>query len=126
MPSWADYEHDDYVIPFKGLALWARIFTLSFDMWRRKMRNSLIYSFTVCLLLVWTSMCAATDGPGHICFRRIDANKDSRVTFEEFAVHYGKDEAAFKAGDANGDGWLTHDEYHDFLGHGAPDKSVEK
>lgn len=75
------------------------------------------------LLLVWTGVCAATDGAGHICFKRVDANRDGIVTFEEFAVHYGKDETKFKAVDADGDGRLTHDEYHDFLGHGASDKS---
>jgi hypothetical protein len=90
------------------------------------MRNFLIYLCAVGFLLVWAGMPAAADDAGHICFRRIDADQDGKVTFEEFAAHYGKDEATFKAGDANGDGWLTHDEYHDFLGHGASDKSPEK
>lgn len=58
-----------------------------------------------------------------ICFQRVDANQDGIVTFEEFAAHYGKDEKRFNAGDANGDGRLTHDEYHGFLGHGASGES---
>ncbi len=82
-----------------------------------------MYLCAVGLLFVWTGMCAASDGAGHICFQRVDANQDGMVTFEEFAAHYGKDEKKFKAGDANGDGRLTHDEYHDFLGHGASDES---
>jgi Ca2+-binding EF-hand superfamily protein len=78
------------------------------------------------LLLTWTGMCAASQDAGHICFQSIDANQDGVATFEEFAAHYGKDEKQFNACDTNGDGRLTHDEYHDFLGHGASDKSDEK
>jgi hypothetical protein len=55
----------------------------------------------------------------HVCFRALDTDKDGRVTFEEFARHYGADEARFKAADTDRDGRLTHDEYHALLGHGA-------
>jgi hypothetical protein len=74
------------------------------------------------LFLMWTGLAGAGEGADHICFRRIDTNKDGIVTFKEFAVHYGKDEEKFKAADANGDGQLTHDEYHGHLGHGAAEK----
>ena len=62
----------------------------------------------------------------HICFRRIDADSDGKVTLKEFAVHYGSDEARFKAADSNEDGHLTHEEYHDFLGHGAAGGEAEE
>ena len=87
------------------------------------MRNGVKYLCAVGLLLVWTGACAASDGAGHICFQKVDANQDGVATFEEFAVYYGKDEKTFKACDTDGDGRLTHDEYHDFLGHGASEKS---
>jgi hypothetical protein len=90
------------------------------------MRIGVRYLCAVGLFLVWTGTCAATEGDGHICFRQVDVNQDDVVTFEEFAAHYGKDEKKFKAGDTDGDGRLTHDEYHDFLGHGASDKPDEK
>ena len=61
----------------------------------------------------------AEETKDHVCFRALDTDKDGRVTFEEFAQHYGEDEARFRAADADRDGRLTHDEYHDLLGHGA-------
>jgi hypothetical protein len=90
------------------------------------MRIGVKFLYAVGLLLLWTGMCAATEGAGHICFQRVDANQDGVATFEEFAAHYGKEEKKFKACDTDGDGKLTHDEYHDFLGHGASGKSDEK
>ncbi len=61
----------------------------------------------------------ADEKKDHICFRALDADQDGLVTFEEFAEHYGADEARFEAADADQDGRLTHDEYHDLLGHGS-------
>lgn len=90
------------------------------------MRNGLIFLVVFGMFLMWTGSGVAGEEGDHICFRRIDANKDGIVTFEEFAVHYGKDEQKFKAADANGDGRLVHDEYHGFLGHGAADKTAGK
>jgi Ca2+-binding EF-hand superfamily protein len=90
------------------------------------MRNGLIFLFVFGIFLMWTGLGVAGEEGDHICFRRIDADQDGIVTFKEFAVHYGKDEQKFKAVDANGDGRLTHDEYHDYLGHGAADKTDKK
>lgn len=90
------------------------------------MRNGLIFVLVLGIFLMWTGLGGAGEDDGHICFRRIDANQDGIVTFEEFAVHYGKDEKKFKAADTDGDGRLIHDEYHDFLGHGAAEKAAEK
>ncbi len=79
-----------------------------------------------CVVILLASLLVVSSVPGwadeakdHICFRALDADKDGRVTFEEFAKHYGTDEARFKAADADQDGQLTHDEYHALLGHGA-------
>ena len=55
----------------------------------------------------------------HICFKSIDANRDGRVTFEEFKKFFGEDQRKFDATDLNSDGKLSHDEYHKSLGHGA-------
>lgn len=90
------------------------------------MKNGLIVIILVGFFLMWAGLAVAGEGGDHICFRRVDTDKDGIVTFKEFAVHYGKDEKKFKAADANGDGQLTHDEYHGFLGHGATDKKTDK
>ncbi len=70
--------------------------------------------FTLFAMAAW-----ADEAKDHVCFRSLDADKNGLVTFEEFAEHYGADEARFKAADADQDGRLTHDEYHHLLGHGA-------
>ncbi len=88
------------------------------------MRNNLILG--IGMVLMWTGLCFAEGDGDHICFHRIDADQDGRVTFKEFAEHYGKDEIKFKTADADGDGQLTHDEYHVALGHGAADKHTAK
>ncbi len=90
------------------------------------MRRVGIVLWAVAVLGIWTESGVAEEQPGHICFRKIDADQDGKVTFDEFAAYFGNREKMFRAGDANGDGWLTHDEYHDFVGHGAPGKSTEK
>lgn len=83
-------------------------------MTRRFMMILLAFSLGV------SAPCALADGgKDHICFRTLDADRDGRVTFREFAAHYGNDTAGFQAADADRDGTLTHEEYHGFLGHGA-------
>ena len=88
------------------------------------MKNSLIIAMGI--FLMWTGLCFAGEDADHICFHRVDANADGDVTLKEFAVHYGKDEKRFKHADADGDGRLTHDEYHEALGHGSTDEADEK
>jgi len=62
---------------------------------------------------------------GHICFKTIDSNEDSRVTFEEFVKYLGDDRERFSSVDQNKDGELTHEEYHESLGHGASGQEQE-
>ena len=83
------------------------------------MKKALFGLSLICILVTWCELGVAGEKADHICFRRIDADRDGKVTLKEFAVHYGTDEARFKAADSNEDGHLTHEEYHDFLGHGA-------
>jgi Ca2+-binding EF-hand superfamily protein len=71
-----------------------------------------------CLILS-SVPCRADEEKDHVCFQALDTDEDGRVSFEEFAAHYGPDAAGFKAVDADRDGQLTHDEYHAFLGHGS-------
>lgn len=86
------------------------------------MRTALMGLSMACLLLTWAGWGVAGEKVDHICFRRIDADRDGKVTLKEFAVHYEAGEGKFKAADSNKDGVLTHEEYHDFLGHGAFDR----
>lgn len=59
----------------------------------------------------------AQSGPGSGCqqrFDEFDANKDGKVTREEFLAvphHRGNAEQNFKGMDTNGDGLLTKDEF---------------
>ena len=68
----------------------------------------------------------AAEDADHICFQRIDADQNGKVTFQEFMVHYGKDKDKFNVADLDGDGLLIHDEYHDSFGHGKAEKNGEK
>ena len=86
------------------------------------MKKGMVCLSALWILTAWIGMAAAGDRAGHICFRRIDADQDGKVSLKEFAVYYGEDKDKFKAADTDGDGRLTHDEYHDFLGHGAQDR----
>ena len=90
------------------------------------MRKGLIGFSVLSILLIQTGWVVAGEKEDHICFRRIDADRDGKVTPKEFAVHFGEDAAKFKALDSNEDGLLTHKEYHDYLGHGAAGQEDEK
>lgn len=89
---------------------------------RTAMRPGCFSYILLGITMIWAGNCAAAEGPGHICFRQIDSDHNGKVTFEEFAKHYGEDKKKFTLADVDGDGELTHDEYHDFLGHGAEDR----
>ena len=75
----------------------------------------LIAVFMICS----TAICLADEEKDHVCFRALDADKDDMVTFQEFEKFYGNEKKRFIAADKDGDGKLTHDEYHDSLGHGS-------
>jgi hypothetical protein len=65
------------------------------------------------------SLVVADENKDHICFRALDANQDGEVTLQEFERFYKDAADRFKAADADKDGKLNHDEYHDSLGHGS-------
>ena len=79
---------------------------------------------TVSLFLVFViisfsgPLAAADEQKGHVCFRKIDANRDGKVTFEEFKAVFGDNREKFNQIDQDQDGKLSHDEYHKSLGHG--------
>ncbi len=41
------------------------------------------------------------------------------VTFQEYEKYFGNDKTKFNEADLDKDGQLTHDEYHNLLGHGS-------
>ena len=65
------------------------------------------------------ALCLANEKKDHVCFRVLDSNKDDMVTFPEFEKFYGNDKEKFNDADMDEDGKLTHDEYHNILGHGS-------
>jgi hypothetical protein len=65
------------------------------------------------------ALCLANEKKDHVCFRVLDSNKDDMVTFQEFEKFYGNDKEKFNDADMDEDGKLTHDEYHNILGHGS-------
>ena len=70
-------------------------------------------------LISTVSICMASENKDHVCFRALDSNRDGMVTFQEFKQAYGDDKEKFNMADENKDEKLTHDEYHDLLGHGS-------
>ena len=73
----------------------------------------------VICMISWGSFVMADEGKDHVCFRALDANHDGLVTLQEFERVYKDAADRFKAADADKDGKLTHDEYHESLGHGS-------
>ena len=71
------------------------------------------------LLTSSAALCLADEKKDHVCFRVLDSNKDGEVTFQEFEKFYENETEKFKDADKDEDGKLTHDEYHDILGHGS-------
>ena len=74
---------------------------------------------TAIFLLSSAAFCMADEKKDHVCFRALDSNEDDVVTFEEFGKFYDNDQETFLAADKDRNGHLTHDEYHDILGHGS-------
>ena len=65
------------------------------------------------------ALCLADENKDHVCFRVLDSNKDGMVTFQEFEQFYKNGKEKFNEADVDKDGKLTHDEYHNILGHGS-------
>lgn len=73
----------------------------------------------IVLFTAAATLCPAAEKKGHVCFRVVDADQDGEVTFQEFEKVYGNDPETFESADIDKDRKLTHDEYHQMLGHGS-------
>lgn len=70
--------------------------------------------------LVGPGLAVADEDKPHLCFSKLDADGDGKVTLAEFQAGYPKlGEAKFRELDKDADNFLDHDEYHDALGHGS-------
>ena len=78
-----------------------------------------LFCLAVIFTLGFSTVSFGNEDTGHVCFSVIDADKDGAVTFQEFKEYFGDHREQYDGIDSNGDGKLTHDEYHDSLGHGA-------
>ena len=83
------------------------------------MKNCFLMFIVLITFFTLNTFCLGNEEKGHICFRVIDADKDGKVTFQEFMKVFGDDKGKFNKIDLNDDGNLSHDEYHQSLGHGA-------
>ena len=97
----------------------SRVVTTMFNNWRFfVMRTSAM--MLVCIFLISpVTLCLADENKDHVCFRVLDSNKDGMVTLQEFGEFYDDAEEKFSQADVDKDGELTHDEYHNILGHGS-------
>lgn len=76
----------------------------------------------VCLT-AWPAVLPAQETP-HLCFSAVDGDGDAQVTLAELQAAYpGLPPDVFVRLDVNRDGVLSHDEYHDALGHGVLDRT---
>ena len=83
------------------------------------MNKLLLLCLVVGIISISNNFCFAEEKKDHICFRAVDKDKDGKVTFQEFIKIFGENKKRFETIDLNDDGNLTHDEYHQYLGHGA-------
>ncbi len=83
------------------------------------MKKSAIILLIVIFLTSSVTFCLADENKDHVCFRVLDSNKDGIVTFHEFEQFYENGNEKFNEADVDKDGKLTHDEYHNILGHGS-------
>ena len=54
------------------------------------MKSIFISCLVVFAIFISTTLCSADEEKGHICFNTVDADKDRKVSFEEFAEYFGK------------------------------------
>lgn len=83
------------------------------------MKRTLFLSIVVIVLFILNTICLGSEKKDHVCFRLIDADKDGIVTLKEFTKVFGDNQLKFEEVDLNEDGQLSHDEYHQALGHGS-------
>jgi hypothetical protein len=84
-----------------------------------KMKIAITTLFVTIFLTASVAFSWADEKRDHVCFRVLDSNKDGVVTYQEFEKIYGDAKEKYDNADLNNDGKLTHDEYHDLLGHGS-------
>ncbi|MGD8701114.1 MAG: EF-hand domain-containing protein [Desulfosarcina sp.] len=82
------------------------------------MKIAIASLFFTIFLTAAVGFSSADEKRDHVCFRVLDSNKDGVVTYPEFEKIYSDEKDKYDAADLDNDGKLTHDEYHDLLGHG--------
>ena len=83
------------------------------------MKKSIVFILMIIVSITLANFCTADEKKNHICFRIVDTNKDGEVNFQEFEKYFGNDIERFNEADLDKNGKLSHDEYHEFLGHGS-------
>ena len=84
------------------------------------MKRTLFLSIVVIMMIfISNTFCLGNEKRDHICFRLVDADKDGIVTLQEFTKIFSDEKLKFEEVDQNNDGKLSHDEYHQAIGHGS-------
>jgi len=83
------------------------------------MKKITAFFLMIIISIISANFCLANEKKNHTCFRIVDSNKDSEVTFQEFEKFFGNDTERFKKADLDNNGKLSHDEYHELFGHGS-------
>jgi Ca2+-binding EF-hand superfamily protein len=83
------------------------------------MRKWLFVCLVFTTFLSFSASSFGDEKKNHVCFRSVDADKNGKVTYQEFQEVFGNNKEKFQAIDGNRDGVLSHSEYHKSLGHGA-------
>ena len=80
------------------------------------MKSYIFICLAILVSLIPLSQSFADDSAeDHICFKRIDSNRDDIATFQEFEKFYGNDPKKYQEIDQDKDGKVSHDEYEDYL-----------
>jgi Ca2+-binding EF-hand superfamily protein len=83
------------------------------------MKKLTVFFLMIIISITSANFCLANEKKNHTCFRIVDSNKDGEVSFQDFEKFFGNDTERFKEADLDKNGKLSHDEYHELLGHGS-------
>lgn len=83
------------------------------------MKRYVVMCLVVFIVAAANTLCFGDGNRNHVCFKAIDADEDGAVTFLEFKQFFGDSQSKYDQIDLDGNGKLSHEEYHKSLGRGS-------